>query len=65
MHFLMLGNVGCGNELNFPADPENPTALTLKSDRDEQVLDFTPRQAGEFQFYCGHQMYRGIMTVRP
>jgi hypothetical protein len=65
MHFRMLGNVGCGNELNFPADPENPSSLTLKSERDERVLDFTPKKAGDFQFFCGHQMYRGIMTVRP
>jgi hypothetical protein len=65
MHFRMLGNVGCGNELNFPADPENPSSLVLKSERDEQVLDFTPKKTGNFEFFCGHQMYRGIMTVQP
>jgi hypothetical protein len=65
MHFRMLGQVGCGNELNFPSDPRNPSSLTLESEKDEEILDFTPQQAGDFQFFCAHQMYRGIMTVRP
>jgi hypothetical protein len=62
--FRQLGEVGCGNELNFPADPSSPASLQLKSPSDQQVLEFTPRQAGDFQFYCSHQMYRGVMTVR-
>jgi hypothetical protein len=65
MHFRMLGQVGCGNELNFPSDPQNPRSLTLDSEKDEEILDFTPQYEGDFQFFCAHQMYRGIMTVRP
>jgi hypothetical protein len=65
LHFRMLGQVGCGNEMNFPADPKNPSSLILTSETDEKILDFTPRQGGDFQFYCAHQMYRGIMTVQP
>jgi Cupredoxin-like domain len=64
MTFRQLGQVGCGNELIFPADPVNLSALQLASPGDEEVLEFTPPQAGSFEFYCGHQMYRGIMTVR-
>jgi len=59
-----LGQVGCGNELIFPANPSSPSELRLKSPQDKQVLEFTPQQAGEFQFQCSHQMYRGIMTVK-
>jgi hypothetical protein len=62
--FRQLGQVGCGNELNFPTQPDNYTALTLTSPADKQVLEFTPQVAGEFQFFCGHLMYRGVMTVR-
>lgn len=62
--FRQLGRVGCGNELIFPADPVNPTALQLETDQDVEVLEFTPQQAGDFQFHCSHLMYRGVMTVR-
>jgi hypothetical protein len=62
--FRQLGQVGCGNELIFPADPQNPSSLSLASEQDKQVLEFTPQQAGEFQFFCSHRMYRGVMTVR-
>lgn len=62
--FRQLGQVGCGNELIFPADPQNPSSLKLASEQDKQVLEFTPQQAGEFQFFCSHRMYRGVMTVR-
>jgi len=30
----------------------------------KQVLEFTPPSAGTYQFYCSHQMYKGVMTVR-
>ena len=62
--FRQLGQVGCGDTLIFPADPPNSTSLKLASAQDKQVLEFTPRQAGAFEFYCSHQMYRGIMVVR-
>src|SRR5512135_1561097 len=62
--FRQLGQVGCGNELIFPADPQNPSALTLQSESDKQVLEFTPQYAGQFEFHCSHYMYRGLMTVR-
>ncbi len=65
LHFRMLGQVGCGNVMIFPTSPTNSKALTLTSEKDEVVLDFTPPQAGDFSFYCAHQMYWGVMTVRP
>ncbi len=65
LHFRMLGQVGCGNVMIFPVSPTNSQALTLNSEKDEAVLDFTPPQAGDFSFYCAHQMYWGVMTVRP
>ena len=62
--FRQLGQVGCGNEIIFPANPESPSALRLDSPQDKQVLEFTPQQTGQFEFHCSHQMYRGIMTVK-
>ena len=62
--FRQLGEVGCGNELIFPANPNSPSELKLASESDKQVLEFTPQQIGEFQFFCSHRMYRGVMTVR-
>jgi hypothetical protein len=62
--FRAMGEVGCGNTMIFPADPQNPSALTLKSKEDFQVLEFTPTIPGEFQFECTNNCYRGVMTVR-
>jgi hypothetical protein len=62
--FRQLGQVGCGNELIFPANPDSPSSLRLTSEHDKQVLEFMPQQAGQFEFYCSHRMYRGVMTVR-
>jgi hypothetical protein len=61
--FRQLGEVGCGNEMIFPSDPNNPVSLTLDNPGDTKVLEFTPQQTGDFQFFCSHQMYRGVMTV--
>jgi hypothetical protein len=61
--FKQLGEVGCGNELLFPYDPDHPASLRLDTPDDVKTLDFTPTQNGEFQFFCAHQMYRGVMTV--
>jgi len=63
MTFRQLGEVGCGNTLLFPTDPQNPSSVTLKSEQDKQVIEFTPNTAGQFTFYCAHQMYRGALTV--
>jgi plastocyanin domain-containing protein len=65
MTFRQLGQVGCGNELIFPANPLSPASLRLASSSAKEVLEFTPHQVGEFQFFCSHRMYRGVMTVRP
>jgi len=63
--FRQLGEVGCGNELEFPANPDSPSSLQLASASDQKVLKFTPQTAGTFEFHCSHQMYRGLMTVLP
>jgi hypothetical protein len=62
--FRQLGRVGCGNEINLPYSPENSLSLRLDDDSDKAIGEFTPTVAGQFQFYCPHFMYRGIMTVR-
>ncbi|MDH4139903.1 MAG: cupredoxin domain-containing protein, partial [Coriobacteriia bacterium] len=64
IRFRQLGEVGCGSELIFPSDPENLASLQLDSPTDEQVLEFTPDEAGEFQYFCGHRMYRGLFIVK-
>ncbi|OGO28263.1 MAG: hypothetical protein A2136_00315 [Chloroflexi bacterium RBG_16_54_11] len=62
--FRQLGRVGCGNEVNLPYSPENSLSLRLDDPSDKAIGEFTPTMAGEYQFYCPHFMYRGIMTVR-
>jgi len=59
-----LGQVGCGNELNFPIGAGSMRSLSLSSPDDKQVLEFTPQETGNFEFFCGHLMYRGVMTVK-
>jgi hypothetical protein len=61
--FRQLGQVGCGNVMVFPVAPDNLVALTLKSLTDVQTVEFTPRNAGIFQFNCTNNHFRGIMTV--
>jgi hypothetical protein len=63
--FRQLGEVGCGNELILPTADGQTTSLLLESPSDTKVAEFTPTQAGEYQFFCSHTMYRGVMTVRP
>jgi hypothetical protein len=63
--FRQLGQVGCGNELLFATGPNETRELKLKTADDKAVLEFTPQEAGQFEFHCSHQMYRGIMTVTP
>lgn len=62
--FRQMGRVGCGNEINLPYSPENSLSLRLDDPADKAVGEFTPTVSGEYQFYCPHFMYRGIMTVR-
>jgi hypothetical protein len=62
--FREIGQVGCGNVMIFPADPENPIAVTLQSPEDLKVIEFTPAVSGEFPFHCTNNCYRGIMTVK-
>jgi len=61
--FRSLGEVGCGNELNFPTGSGGMSSLSLNSPTDQQVLEFIPQESGDFEFFCGHLMYRGVMTV--
>ncbi len=62
--FRQLGQVGCGDDLLFQTGSGSSTALKLASEKDRKVIDFTPTAAGEYQFMCGHMMFRGVMTVR-
>lgn len=63
MSFRSLGSVGSGMTLIFATNSTNSDALVLKSPDDKQVLEFTPTEAGSFEFFCSHRMYRGVMTV--
>jgi plastocyanin domain-containing protein len=62
--FRQLGRVGCGNELNLNYGPGLSLGFKLDGPSDAAVGEFTPEQAGEFQFFCAHLMYKGLMTVR-
>lgn len=61
--FRQVGQVGCGNQLLIQYGKEKSATLTLDSISDSQVLEFTPREAGDFRFNCPHFIYRGVMTV--
>lgn len=63
LHFRALGEVGCGNTLILPIGGASAQSVTLESEQDEKIVEFTPQQAGAFTFFCGHYMYRGILTV--
>jgi hypothetical protein len=61
--FRQLGQVGCGNELIFQWEKNETATLYLPFPTDVKTLEFTPGEAGEFRFYCPHDIYRGVMTV--
>jgi hypothetical protein len=62
--FRQLGQVGCGNELSLQWGTRKSETLFLEYESDKKVLEFTPRETGEFPFNCPHLIYRGVMTVR-
>jgi hypothetical protein len=61
--FRQVGQVGCGDQLLIQYGKEENATLTLNSASDSQVLEFTPKEAGDFRFNCPHFIYRGVMTV--
>jgi hypothetical protein len=61
--FRQLGQVGCGNELIFEWGTGKSETLLLESESDKKVLEFTPRETGEYPFNCPHLIYRGVITV--
>jgi plastocyanin domain-containing protein len=61
--FRQLGQVGCGNELYFTWGENQSGHLILSGPGDTQVLEFTPRETGDFLFHCPHFIYQGVMTV--
>ena len=62
--FRQFGQVGCGNELIFQWDKSKIVTLTLASQADKKMVEFTPEQTGDFRFSCPHLIYRGVMTVQ-
>jgi hypothetical protein len=65
MTFRAIGQVGCGKELLFRVSASEVIEGRLETEADQQVIEFTPTQAGTFEFHCSHQMYRGMLTVAP
>jgi hypothetical protein len=63
INFRALGEVGCGNVLIYPTDAKNSLNLTLESPTDLKILEYTPQVAGDFQFECTTNCYRGVVTV--
>jgi hypothetical protein len=62
--FRQIGQVGCGDQLIVQWDNGKSATLSLASSTDIQTLNFTPQEAGDFQFNCPHLIYRGVMTVK-
>jgi hypothetical protein len=63
--FKAIGEVGCGKELLLPVNPPDLTSIFLKSNTETKVFEWTPKTEGVFEFHCSHQMYRGLMYVKP
>jgi hypothetical protein len=61
--FRQLGEVGCGNELYVQWGGNGSGYLQLSGQNDSQVLEFTPRETGEFLFHCPHFIFQGVMSV--
>ncbi len=64
INFRAIGEVGCGNTLTLPMGDGNGLAMTVTKTKLQDTAEFTPQNAGQFQFNCGHFTFRGIMTVR-
>lgn len=62
--FRQVGYVSCGNELIFQYGEKQSKTLTLATQDDQQVFEFTPAETGDFSFHCPHFIYRGVITVR-
>ena len=62
--FRQLGYVPGGNILLLRWGQQQVKYLTLSSLTDEQVLEFTPQEPGDFMFNCPHTWYDGVMTVQ-
>lgn len=63
INFRQLGNVGCGNELTLPYG-NSTGVLKLDEPTDTDTYEFIPEVAGEFEFFCPHLMYKGLMVVQ-
>lgn len=61
--FTQYGEVGCGNELLFQAGNGERFDLLLDTPSDREVVEFTPKETGVFQFNCPHLFYIGAMSV--
>jgi hypothetical protein len=61
--FRQLGYVPGGNILLLRWGQQEEQYLTLSSLTDTQVLEFTPKEPGDFRFNCPHTWYDGVMTV--
>lgn len=64
VNFRLLGEVGCGNVGVIDMGKNGTIGLVVSKDRPLSVVEFTPEETGDFQIYCTHYTYRGIMTVR-
>jgi hypothetical protein len=62
--FRQLGYVPGGNELLFVWGARDQKFVILTSPTDTKVVEFTPREVGEFRFSCPHDWYEGVMTVQ-
>jgi hypothetical protein len=65
VNFRALGDVGCGNSIVIPTENGNYASLTVTKTQPLESVTFTPHTAGNLQFNCSSNHFRGVMTVRP
>jgi plastocyanin domain-containing protein len=61
LHFNRQNPSSCYDQLLIP---EFAIAVDL-APNDTTTVEFTPEQAGEYEFMCGMKMNRGVVTVQP
>ncbi len=64
IYFRLLGEAGCGNAGVNDISVNGNIGLVVSKDKPLSIVGFTPDAAGDFQIYCTHHTFRGVMTVR-
>jgi hypothetical protein len=63
INFRAIGEVGCGNTGALTIGGGQSVGISVYKDKPLDIVEFTPKEVGEFPFYCTTNCYRGVMIV--